>query len=170
MCQRIEPIPQLRRWTPKIVRLHRKCATVLVRGRRNHALLGDQPFLFQRHPGLGDCNWTDSDSAPRHHGHKGSSDIQGWHHPVYLDELDKTGQAASLRSLPRGRTTFEPNPTAQAQPPRSRPRSEQPSLLHLGPTLRIAAAVGEHPRQRCVGPLRPAPDLPQQQRHSESVE
>jgi sugar phosphate isomerase/epimerase len=111
LCQLVEPLPQLRRWAPKIFHVHGKCATLLPEVVRTQGIIGPQPFAFHRHPGFGDCNGTDIISELRRHGFKGAIDIEGWHDPVYRDELEMTGQVASLHYLQRCRTTFVSNPT-----------------------------------------------------------
>lgn len=57
------------------------------------------PFAFHRTPGFGDTNWTDVISELRLGGYQGSTDIEGWHDPVYRDELEMTGQVRALNYL-----------------------------------------------------------------------
>ena len=57
------------------------------------------PFAFHRTPGIGDTNWTDVISELRLGGYQGSIDIEGWHDPVYRDELEMTGQVRALNYL-----------------------------------------------------------------------
>jgi len=48
----------------------------------------------------------------REAGYQGSIDIEGWHDPVYCDELEMTGQVHALNYLKRCRGgSFVPNPT-----------------------------------------------------------
>ena len=63
-------------------------------------------------PGFGDSNWTDIISELRLQGFKGSIDIEGWHDPVYRDDLEMTGQVHALNYLKncRGGAEFAPNP------------------------------------------------------------
>ena len=78
-----------------------------------HGIGGPTPFAFHRTPGFGDCNWTDIISDLRAGGFKGSIDIEGWHDPVYRDELEMTGQVCSLHYLKQCRGgDFTPNPTS----------------------------------------------------------
>ncbi len=45
-------------------------------------------------------------------GFKGAIDVEGWHDPVYRDELEMTGQVRALRYLQECRGgAFVPNPT-----------------------------------------------------------
>jgi hypothetical protein len=53
-------------------------------GHRNHGIHGKVPFAVHRTPGFGDTNLTD---------------IEGWHDPVYRDELEMTGQVRALNYL-----------------------------------------------------------------------
>ena len=59
-------------------------------------------FVYHRTPGFGDSNWTDIITELRKAGFKGCIDIEGWHDPVYRDELEMTGHACVelLEALP----------------------------------------------------------------------
>ena len=52
-----------------------------------------------RTPGFGDSDWTRVISELRLAGFTGSIDIEGWHDPVYRDELEMTGQVRALDYL-----------------------------------------------------------------------
>lgn len=111
MCQLIDPIPQLAVWTPKIFHVHGKCASVYPHIIRTKGIGGPDEFCHHRHPGFGDCNWTDVISQLRMHGFKGCIDIEGWHDPVYREDLEMTGQVRSLQYLKACRGgDFFPNP------------------------------------------------------------
>jgi len=50
-------------------------------------------------------------SILRKHGWRGSIDIEGWHDPVYRDDLEMTGQVHALNYLKACRGgAFVPNP------------------------------------------------------------
>lgn len=111
MVSLIDPMPQLRKWLPKIFHVHGKDATVLWDVVREYGVHGPKEFAFHRTPGFGDSNWTDIISELRRGGYKGSIDIEGWHDPVYRDELEMTGQVYALNYLKRCRGgSFVPNP------------------------------------------------------------
>jgi sugar phosphate isomerase/epimerase len=95
----IEPMPQLLDWMPKIFHVHGKDATIRWDVVRKHGIHGKLPIAFHRTPGFGDTNWTDVISELRLGGYKGSIDIEGWHDPVYRDELEMTGQVRALTYL-----------------------------------------------------------------------
>ena len=99
MDKLIDPIPQLREWVGKVLHLHGKCATVKWDIVRKHGIGGGQQFAWHRTPGFGDCNWTDVISELRAGGFTGSIDIEGWHDPVYKNELEMTGQVRGLHYL-----------------------------------------------------------------------
>ena len=99
MTQLIDPLPQLRTWTPKIFHLHGKCATIKWDVIRQYGIDGPVPYVFHRTPGFGDINWTDVISDLRRFGYTGSIDIEGWHDPVYRDDLEMTGQVHGLNYL-----------------------------------------------------------------------
>ncbi|MCE0498062.1 MAG: sugar phosphate isomerase/epimerase [Methylacidiphilales bacterium] len=111
MVELIDPLPQLREWTPKIFHVHGKDATIHWDTIRRHGIGGVKPYVFHRTPGFGDSNWTEIISELRRHGFTGSIDIEGWHDPVYRDELEMTGQVHGLNYLKQCRGgSFIPNP------------------------------------------------------------
>jgi len=99
MVPLIDPIPQLRKWVNKIFHVHGKDATVAWDIVRTSGIRGGKPYVWHRHPGFGDTNWTDVISILRMNGFKGAIDIEGWHDPVYKDELEMTGQVHALNHL-----------------------------------------------------------------------
>ena len=52
-----------------------------------------------RTPGFGDSDWTRVISELRLAGYRGAIDIEGWHDPVYRDDLEITGQVRALEYL-----------------------------------------------------------------------
>ncbi|MFH1741862.1 MAG: sugar phosphate isomerase/epimerase [bacterium] len=111
MDKLIDPIPQLREWVGKVFHLHGKCTTIRWDVIRKHGISGSKPFAFHRTPGFGDCNWSDIVTELRMGGYTGSIDIEGWHDPVYKEELEMTGQVRALRYLKECRGgDFIPNP------------------------------------------------------------
>ena len=109
ISQLIEPLPQLRVWTPKIFHLHGKDGTTKWDVIRQYGITSPERWYFDRTPGFGDSNWTDIISDLRRFGFKGSIDIEGWHDPVYRAELEMTGQVRALNYLKdcRGGTYVE---------------------------------------------------------------
>ena len=99
MVQLADPIPQLRKWGKKIFNVHGKDATVAWDVIRENGISGCEQFVWHRTPGFGDSNWTDIISLLRMAGFRGSIDIEGWHDPVYRDELEYTGQVHALNYL-----------------------------------------------------------------------
>jgi sugar phosphate isomerase/epimerase len=95
----IDPMPQLLDWMPKIFHVHGKDATVRWDVVRKHGIFGKVPFAFHRTPGFGDTNWTNVISELRIGGYAGSIDIEGWHDPVYKNELEMVGQVRALNYL-----------------------------------------------------------------------
>ncbi len=111
MVTLIDPMPQLRQWAKRIYHIHGKCCTVHWDVVKAHGIFGKRPFAYHRTPGFGDCNWTDIISDLRMAGFEGAIDIEGWHDPVYRDDLEMTGQVHSLHYLKRCRGgTYAPNP------------------------------------------------------------
>ena len=95
----IDPIPQIRKWAGKIFHVHGKDATVRWDVVREHGIFGKHPFVQMRTPGFGDSDWTRIISELRLAGYVGTIDIEGWHDPVYREELEMTGQVRALHYL-----------------------------------------------------------------------
>jgi sugar phosphate isomerase/epimerase len=108
----IDPIPQIRQWAPKIFHVHGKDATVRWDVIRAHGVFGKVSFVQMRTPGFGDSDWVRVISELRLAGYAGAIDIEGWHDPVYRDELEMTGQVHALNHLKkcRGGAVLVPNP------------------------------------------------------------
>jgi sugar phosphate isomerase/epimerase len=108
----IDPIPQIRKWAPKIFHVHGKDATVRWDVIREHGIFGKLPFVQMRTPGFGDSDWTRVIGELRLAGYRGTIDIEGWHDPVYRGDLEMTGQVRALNFLKkcRGGAEFVPNP------------------------------------------------------------
>ncbi len=99
LVQLVDPIPQLRKWAPKIFHVHGKDATIAWDVIREHGIGGDRPFAWHRTPGFGDSSWTDIIGILMQHGYAGSIDIEGYHDPVFRDGLEMTGQVRALAHL-----------------------------------------------------------------------
>ncbi|KAF0095804.1 MAG: hypothetical protein E1N59_580 [Puniceicoccaceae bacterium 5H] len=99
MTQLIDPLPQIREWGHKFFHLHGKDATIRWDLVKKHGVYGKEAFVHHRTPGFGDTNWTDVISELRMVGYTGTIDIEGWHDPVYRDELEMTGQMHGLNYL-----------------------------------------------------------------------
>lgn len=121
----IDPMPQLDDWMDRIFHVHGKDASVhwdRIRKYGIHSSVHEdialpkiaqavKPFVYHRTPGFGDSDWTAIISRLRMGGFRGSIDIEGWHDPVYRDELEMTGQVHSLNYLKGCRgSQFIPNP------------------------------------------------------------
>ena len=108
----IDPLPQLRQWAHKVFHVHGKDATVMWDVIRTGGIRGGKQYMHHRTPGFGDTNWTDVISILRMAGYRGAIDIEGWHDPVYRDELEMTGQVHALHYLKQCRGgPFVANPT-----------------------------------------------------------
>ncbi|MEK3879548.1 sugar phosphate isomerase/epimerase family protein [Paenibacillus sp. FSL M7-0420] len=107
----IDPIPQLRKWVDKIFHVHGKDATIAWDIVKEYGIHGPKPYVWDRTPGFGDTNWTDIITILRQGGYQGTIDIEGWHDPVYRDELEMTGQVHALNYLKHCRGgSMIPNP------------------------------------------------------------
>jgi sugar phosphate isomerase/epimerase len=107
----IDPMPQIRKYGRRFFHIHGKDATVRHDVIREYGINAPVPFAFHRTPGFGDGNWTDIISELRMIGFKGCIDIEGWHDPVYKEDLEMTGQVHALHYLKNCRGgAFVPNP------------------------------------------------------------
>jgi sugar phosphate isomerase/epimerase len=109
----IDPLPQIRKWASRIFHVHGKDASVRWDVIREHGIFGKLPFVQMRTPGFGDSDWSRIISELRLAGFRGSIDIEGWHDPVYREELEMTGQVRALNFLRdcRGGPIFVDNPS-----------------------------------------------------------
>lgn len=99
MVSFVDPIPQLRKWVSKIHHIHGKDATINWDVIETEGIRSGSDCVWHRTPGFGDSNWTDIITILRNAGWIGAIDIEGWHDPVYRDELEMTGQVFSLEYL-----------------------------------------------------------------------
>ncbi len=111
MVSLIHPIPQLRKWVDKVFHVHGKDATIAWDIIKEYGIHGPKEFAWHRTPGFGDTNWTDIITILRQANYKGTIDIEGFHDPVYRNELEMTGQVRGLNYLKKCRGgNFVPNP------------------------------------------------------------
>lgn len=99
LLQFSDPMMNLCDWAGKIFHVHGKDATMHWAYVRRHGIHGPIPYGFHRHSGFGDTKWTDIISELRLAGFTGSIDIEGFHDPIYRDELELTGRLRALRYL-----------------------------------------------------------------------
>lgn len=111
MVSLIDPIAQLRQWVGRVYHVHGKDATIALDVLEREGLRSGKPWVWHRTPGFGDTNWTDIITILRQAGFRGAIDIEGWHDPIYRDELEMTGQVYGLQYLQSCRGgDFIPNP------------------------------------------------------------
>jgi sugar phosphate isomerase/epimerase len=112
MVSLIDPIAQLRKWVGRVYHLHGKDATIAWDVIETEGIRSGRPWVWHRTPGFGDTNWADVITILRQGGFRGAIDIEGWHDPIYRDELEMTGQVHALNYLQSCRgSEFVPNPT-----------------------------------------------------------
>jgi sugar phosphate isomerase/epimerase len=99
MVRLIDPIPQLRRWAPKVFHVHGKDATIAWDVIRESGIHGPKPYAWHRTAGFGDSNWRDIITILRMNHYTGTIDIEGYHDPVYSGDLEWAGQTSALRYL-----------------------------------------------------------------------
>jgi len=111
MVSLIDPIPQLKKWVGKIFNVHGKDCTIDWDVIKEFGIHGPKQFAWHRTPGFGDSDWTRIISILREAKYGGSIDIEGFHDPVYRDELEYTGQVYGLNYLKQSRGgSYIPNP------------------------------------------------------------
>ena len=111
MVSLVDPIANLRKWVDRVYHVHGKDATVAWDVIRDQGIRSGQTTVWHRTPGFGDTNWTDVISILRAANFRGAIDIEGWHDPIYRDDLEMTGQVHGLNYLKRCRGgEYIPNP------------------------------------------------------------
>ncbi|MDF2538154.1 MAG: hypothetical protein K0S76_1175 [Herbinix sp.] len=111
MTQLIDPIPQLKKWLPKILHIHGKDATVDRDVVRQYGVLGAARYAYDRTPGFGDNNWRDIISILHMGGYEGDICIEGYHDMIYNGDWEMTSQLHALHYLKWCRGgEFVPNP------------------------------------------------------------
>lgn len=114
MVSFVDPIRNLRKWVHRVYHLHGKDATVNRDLIDEVGIRGGVDAVFHRTPGFGDTNWTDIITILRLAGFRGAIDIEGWHDPVYREELEMTGQVYGLNYLKACRGgAYIANPTTK---------------------------------------------------------
>lgn len=99
MVSLIDPIANLRQWVDRVYHVHGKDATIGWDVIRKDGIRGGKEYVWHRTPGFGDTNWSDVITILRQGGFQGAIDIEGWHDPIYKDELEMTGQVRGLNYL-----------------------------------------------------------------------
>ena len=110
----VEPLPQLRKIASsgKLFHVHGKDATIAWDVVHEYGTRSGKPWIWHRTPGFGDTNWTDVITILRQAKWSGQIDIEGWHDPVYREDLEMTGQVLGLNYLKQCRGgPFITNPT-----------------------------------------------------------
>ena len=97
MCQLIDPVAQLRKWTQKIFHIHGKDANIYHDVLEADGIYSD--FCDARTPGFGDCDWRKFFTILYKKGYEGNIDIEGYHDPIYNRKFELTGQLYALRYL-----------------------------------------------------------------------
>ena len=111
MCQFIDPVTNIHKFGSRIFHVHAKDAFI-----NRHLLevygICHPGVAEHRFPGLGQSNWAEIVHALLRAGYDSDLNIEGWHDPVYRDDLEMTGQVAALDYLKRcrGGAHFIPNP------------------------------------------------------------
>jgi len=99
MIQFIDPIAQLRKWAKKIFHIHGKDASIARDVVTSQGIYSPQEYAWHRTPGFGECNWNDIFFILMQNQYKGTVDIEGYHDPVFRDDLEWVGQKKALKYL-----------------------------------------------------------------------
>jgi sugar phosphate isomerase/epimerase len=108
LCQLIDPLPQLKKWAPRIFHLHGKDANVHRDIIAQHGIFGRERVTWHRFPGLGDTDWTEILRPLQSAGFSGSIDIEGYHDPVFNGDREIEGQVNALHYLQECRRKASP--------------------------------------------------------------
>jgi sugar phosphate isomerase/epimerase len=112
----IDPLAQLREWCGRMFLIHGKDANIdwdIIRkygvfscSNEEQSMTGKvkvPDFAYDRFPGFGDCDWTEIIHELQRGAYSGSIDIEGWHDPIYKDNLEMSGQLHALNYLKKCR-------------------------------------------------------------------
>ena len=106
-----DPLVGLRKYVDRVYHVHGTDATVNWDLITTYGWRSGHSAVFHRTPGFGDSNWSDIITILRLNNFQGAIDIEGWHDPVYRDELEMTGQVYGLNYLKACRGgAYVPNP------------------------------------------------------------
>lgn len=97
--QLIDPLPQLRRWLPRIVHVHGKDASVDLDAIRRDGIWFGMHYCEHRFPGRGACDWTEILRILLEGGYGGDLCVEGFHDPDYRGSKEFVGQREALRYL-----------------------------------------------------------------------
>ncbi len=112
MVSLIDPIANLRKYVDRVYHVHGKDATIAWDVIKQYGTRSGKQYVWHRTPGFGDTNWTDIITMLRMAGFEGAIDIEGWHDPIYREDLEMTGQVHGMNYLKSCRVCpFVPNPT-----------------------------------------------------------
>lgn len=98
ICQMIDPLENLREFGSRIFHVHAKDAYINEPLLRRYGIC--HPGVAEhRFPGLGQSNWAEIVHELLRAGYDSDLNIEGWHDPVYRDQLEETGMRIAMRTL-----------------------------------------------------------------------
>lgn len=101
LAQLIDPIPQLKKWLPKIVHVHGKDAKLDKKHIRKYGIWFGESYCDHRFPGKGESDWAEIISILQEGGYRGDITVEGYHDPIYCGETELDGQKLALDYLRR---------------------------------------------------------------------
>lgn len=90
---------QLKIWTPKIIHVHGKDASIDHKHINKYGAWFGEGYCVHRFPGLGDSDWTKIIKMLVEGGYKGDICIEGFHDPIYNGDKEMEGQINALHYL-----------------------------------------------------------------------
>lgn len=99
--QLIDPIPQLKKWLPKIIHVHGKDAKRNKKQIREYGIWFGESYCVHRFPGKGEMDWAEIISLLQEGGYQGDITVEGYHDPIYCGETELDGQKMALDYLRR---------------------------------------------------------------------
>ncbi len=111
MAQLIDPVANLRRYVGKVIHIHGKDANVRRDLIASEGVIGPNPPVHSRFPGLGDTDWRQIFAILHEAKYEGCVSIEGYHDPFFAGDWEMTGQLHALNYLKWCRGgSFLPNP------------------------------------------------------------
>lgn len=97
--QLIDPLPQLRRWLPRIVHMHGKDASLDWEAIRRDGAWFGMSYCKHRFPGRGECDWQEILRILVEGNYGGDLCVEGFHDSGYDEQHEFDGQREALRYL-----------------------------------------------------------------------
>ncbi|MFQ3620128.1 MAG: sugar phosphate isomerase/epimerase [Spirochaetales bacterium] len=102
-CHQVEaladPLLQLKQWVSRIIHIHGKDARIDKKLIAERGIYASRKYYASCFPGNGDTDWSIIFQILKHHGYKGTVDIEGWNDAEWSGDREIEGQCRALDYL-----------------------------------------------------------------------